>query len=361
MSMFQQDRERRLAALEAIQKLIPPHPITEVPELNRVLAAADTVGHLISPVSMVDYIPQMHAVSCRYVFLSVDQDCYHPKFCKDNERAPNQIGVLKLWKAAGGSDAMTKRVDDRTDALLARYEVSVKLQGIDGKDAYTTKCREVDFRPNSPQLENMGDSQLRQARQNVGTLAETKAKLRAIRSAMGLKQRYTLDELSRPFIIPVLVPLLDTSDPAIRRLVAAKALGVVGELYGSMAAKMLPSAQEENPPAGVDMQTGEVIDGQLVDDQEADEYEAPPPAAAPELPACSCPCGCHAEIRPEAVTKTIELVGAPRCPKCFPGRSFRYDAHRHLGSLDLPLRPDLTPVLAKQLAEADAKKNGGTR
>jgi hypothetical protein len=330
--------------LKEIFDALPNHPITDIAELNRALALADQLGNLLSPVSAVDTIPQMHAVSFRYVFLD-EGDVYRgQQFCQENERAPSRQGLLKLWRTAAGRDVYSKRVDDN-DEHVRTYEVAVALKSIDGREVQTIKQKEVDLRPGSPQVERMTDKQLAHNRQMIGTFAEGKAHNRAVRQAMNLKQKYTLQQLERPFIIPVLLPMLDTSDVQIRRLVAAHALGVVGELYGQRERQALPAAQPET--VVVDRRSGEVVDGELLDD---DDFEMPPEEPTHQGKPCTCPCGCTARVETaEALSACEKAIGTVRCKDCYPGKRFDFKRHADLAlNLKIPSRPEMTVETLKK-------------
>jgi hypothetical protein len=336
--------ERRAGVLSELFKHLPAHPITEVPELNRALLMADQLGNLISPVSSVDYIPQMHAVSFRYVFLEDGVDTYHDKkFCGEHDRALSRKGILKLWRTAAGRDIYSKRTDDGTDPLLREYEAAVALRGVDGKEVDTIKRREVDLRPGAVQIAGMTEKQLAHNRQMIGTFSEGKAHNRAVRQAMNLRQKYTVDELLRPFIIPVLLPLLDTSDVQIRRLVAAHALGVVGDLYGGNRRQLQAPPQADT--VVVDRTTGEdVTDAEVVKDEPEDiDLTLPPEEAAAPLEVCGCPvCGCQAEVAKETAAQVKRVLGAVRCKACFPSSGFDFARHSRGGNLSIPARPKLT-------------------
>lgn len=359
-------RERQLARLEEFEKTVGTGPFSDPAALNRALRVARTLGHLLSPVDQVDYVPQMHAVSLRLVALDPynGRDVYQPSWCAGGEVAPAQIGVLKIWKQASGSDVYSRRLDDRLDSLCQSYQVGVNLRGIDGRDNLTAKTREVDLRDGSPTIEAMRDKngnpnhkQISQARQNVGSLAETKARLRAIRSALALSQKYTLAELERPFVLPVLVALVDVSDPVIRKLVAIKALGMEQVLYGRP--QLGPGVEPQtHAPAGVDQDTGEVHDATIIEDDDPAETNRAAGAPAEDLsdfdepaaaaPVCSCPCGCRLPVSAAAAALTQERRGAVRCASCFPGA--RFDPAKHQGLATLGLVPDVT------VAEASARR-----
>lgn len=71
-----------------------------------------------------------------------------------------------------------------------------------------------------------------QQRSNIHSLAESKAKLRCIRAALGVPVSMPKDQAAKPFVVPALVPDLDVSDPEIKRMVAASLLGSQEALYG---------------------------------------------------------------------------------------------------------------------------------
>jgi hypothetical protein len=54
---------------------------------------------------------------------------------------------------------------------------------------------------------------------------------------------------------------------------------------------------------------------------------------------------------------TEKKLGAPRCPRCFPGKSFDYDLHRELRTLGYPKYPKQTAdMVVAALKKAGAKK-----
>ncbi len=69
---------------------------------------------------------------------------------------------------------------------------------------------------------------------------------------------------------------------------------------------------------------------------------------------CQCPCGDDSEISEEVSTMTTDRCGAPRCKRCFPGRGFDVDGHRHVRDLALPKYPGIT---AEQIMDG-VKKAG---
>jgi len=241
------------------------------------------------------------------------------------------------------------------------------LRGLDGRDITTIKNRKVDLRDNAPEAMAMTARQLRQARTNVRTYADTKSKLRAVREALSLDQKYKAARLVKPFIIPVLVALLDTEDLVIRRLVAAKALGVVGDIYGQQERPRLPAPPSEHPmlpasttPAAVADDPDWPEDRGAPDDQIIDVKPE-----QPELPIkksewqSDCPCGAGHKMSKEEFDRSMAQMGAARSGDCYPSLRL-FDVVRHLeagvDNLEIPKRADLTVrVLADLLHKQQAQ------
>jgi hypothetical protein len=104
-----------------------------------------------------------------------------------------------------------------------------------------------------------------QQRANIHSLAETKAKLRAIRSAIGIPGAMTPERAALPFVVPTLVPDLDTSDPEIKRMVAASLLGSQAALYG-------PPSLPQGAQAPV-LDEAEAVDVSAMQEADGDESE----------------------------------------------------------------------------------------
>jgi hypothetical protein len=115
-----------------------------------------------------------------------------------------------------------------------------------------------------------------QQRSNIHSLAESKAKLRCIRSALALPTSMTRDQVTKPFVVPALVPDLDVSDPEIKHMVAASLIGSEAALYGPQ--RMPPGARKpvQDEP--------EAIDVSYMTEAPEEPAAAPVPPAGPELP-----------------------------------------------------------------------------
>lgn len=255
---------------------LPQRAVATVEELVSAMDRIRDQANLVSPVTRLDHIPAMHRVSLRMVKLETSArsaEVYQDTtFCKADERAITKVGLLKLWQAAGGSIIESRRLDDGTDPHYCHWGVRVRVQQLDGRLVEFAASKEADLREGSPQIKKATEA-AKQAgftaaqRANLVANAETKALLRAVRGALSLQQKYTVEQLERPFVVPALVPDLDTSDPQIRQMIAAQALGVENALFGSKPAALPPPVTpivqdlgpepEEDTPEWLDEPAGE--------------------------------------------------------------------------------------------------------
>lgn len=330
------------------QSLIPRAPIADLATLEAKLTALKATTNLVTPLISIDFIPDMFQVSLRAVKLDPDEhgvDVYRDKkFCRnEDDRALTKIGILKIWRAAGGSVLSSRRVDDRADRNYVEWSVMVEIREIDGTRSRFPGSKTIDLRDGSPQAAPMTPAQLGMARSHIGTQAETKAFLRACRSALTLPQKYTVSELAKMFVIPTLVFSPDMTQPDIRRMVAARELSLTDALYG--------------PNRDVDHARGQLVDvtpeGELVNDP----AELPPPIKVVEAvePAHrnDCPCGDRTPMHEDAALNSNEILGCLRIGPCWPSPKM-FDRLKHAGIPDLkiPKRPDLTVRRLTELAES---------
>lgn len=337
---------------------LPASPVAKIEELRANLERLATQANLVTPIASLDYIPQMHRVSFRVVVIDatlrsvkrgdktyeVGTDTYRdPKFCEPNERALTKTGVLKIFRAAGIDVVESRRVDDRSDGLMVAWRVVIDVPELDGRLTRYVGTKELDFRPGSPSIARMSEAARVQAASVILENAETKAMLRAARAALQLRQKYTLEELAKPFVIPMLVPDLDASDPEIKRMIAAKALRLENVLYGhDSKPDRVITIDAETVPEDVDPVTGEDLSGAAAANAAAagagdDLSDLDTPPANPD-PACSCPCGCMVPVSRERAAVTLERRHRVRCAECYPGKLFNEDRHKSLADLDMEPR-----------------------
>lgn len=110
---------------------------------------------------------------------------------------------------------------------------TVRVRDLNGTWRTAVGNRIVDARgPNADLSIPQGDKLLRTLREHGPAQAESKARNRAIRAALGIRGSYTPEEANRPFVCPVLQWKPDMSDPIVRQMVAASELGITDRVYG---------------------------------------------------------------------------------------------------------------------------------
>lgn len=252
---------------------------------NEILAAAGKQFHLVSPASSVGSLPEGCEVATSFVQIDTANESYDVGMGK---RGLAKVALDRIASAAGISwDPIAScRLDDGSDPYYVSFRAVGTMRGFDGTPVTIVGTKEMDLRPGSPQLESLeskarakgksSEAQVREMRLHIMGHAESKARLRAIRS-IGLRTSYTPDELNKPFLIARLVFTGRTDDPELGRafaMVRANAmLGGMAAMYGAPAAQ-LPAAQPQRMTVGVrPPPVGQVRD--------LDEEDVPPPRPSP--------------------------------------------------------------------------------
>lgn len=163
-------------------------------------------------------------------------------FTRGNDVAIAKIGLSKIAQAAGMS-IRTARTDPRTIPNYWEVKATVRFIGIDGTPQEVEGMEEFDLRDGSERAKQMQPKQLAQARIKGLRQCESRAINAAIRQ-YGIKQKYTRDELMKPFVVLRLVYMPDMSNELTRARVEQQALAGTTALYGGSHA--LPPARHED-------------------------------------------------------------------------------------------------------------------
>ncbi len=220
--------------------------ITTAADLARRIGEWKEAAHVLTPAIAVSAIAPQHVVNVAVVVISPEvgdngqgDDTYGLDskgkglpWLKPGERAINRVGLMKLAQAAGLSwdAALSGRTDDRKERFYWEYKAVGHYVGFDGQVQTVVGTFELDLRNGSPALKGFQDSQIDQARKNGMRLCESKAQAAAIRE-LGLKQKYTAEELKKPFVILRTSFVPDLKDPEQRRMVAERGLAGASALY----------------------------------------------------------------------------------------------------------------------------------
>ena len=333
-------------------------PVERIEELREQIQKLQGRANLVCPVSTVDAILKLHRLSLRVVTVdsTVDakgngREVYKGNFCEANERALGKVALDKIDAAAGMQLLGRRRLDDNSHPWYCEIEVTKALRDYDGTWRQTTKAKAVDLREGSAAAENLKKypAVLAQARSVIQELTETKAGLRATRTLLSLRQKYTVEELSRPFVVPKLVPNLDPSDPDQKQALIGMATGREHALFGPKPGEEVRELRDVTPPPPVRPQPAQASPAppppapaqaaEEDDDFEMADFNA---KDEPGIIVCLCPCGDQMQVTEAVAQATTDKVGAVRCSECFPGKGFDYERHKNLKTLRLPKFPDVT-------------------
>jgi len=350
---------------------VTSQPIRSIEQLRQAYETLRGKCNLLTPITHPNDILPLHRVSLSVVMINTTVDakgngpeCYRGFFHKNGELALGKVGLLKLMQAAGLSIiGRPRKVDDGNDPHYSAYAVRVGGRDLRGIWREFEKEGVCDFRDGSAMMGGWRDDQIKSARAHIDSRAETKALEKSIKAFLAVQEKYSPDDAALPFVVPVLIVDPDPNHPVDRAWLLNQGTSTMHQLYGA-------------PPAGDGDEVRQLKDVTPVKAPEphpaaaATEPAAPPPPAAeasasdfelPEPPPpnpCACPCDCQTDVTPEIAAVTTAAVGAVRCAPCFPGAKFDFNRHKHLKTLGLPKRADLTPEKARD-AQAKRSAAGG--
>ena len=238
---------------------LPSGPQSEVQSVTDCLLRARQHANVLAPAMQLQELPVDHVITFMVVLFPTDgintyrdqegrelasrQQSNNVWYATDHgDLAHHRAALDMLAQAAGITWVHSKcgRTDDRRKPYLWSYRMTLQIKGLDGRTREVSREYELDLRGVgdnlSPAAKKAGTGKgLPNARIHGAQLAESKAANRAIRAALGL-HAYSVADARKPFVLPVLRWVPDANDPVVRRMIAAKELGLVSELFGAEAA-----------------------------------------------------------------------------------------------------------------------------
>lgn len=219
---------------------LPTAPVQNAAHAANALQTALQHGcNVLAPMTQISFIPHGYAVSLRVVtfdgaFTEAQRKAKSNGtfyITDEGKLALHRTALDQLAAAAGiswvGRDC--GRVDDGQEVYFWRYRMTARYRGFDSTPREISREYELDLRDGSPAAGKAGNG-LRNARIYGASLCESKAANRVVRAALGLRA-YTEQEAARPFVFPALV-WMPAPSPEIDRMIAAKELGLVQEVFG---------------------------------------------------------------------------------------------------------------------------------
>lgn len=219
------------------------------------------------PATMTEISP-LHKVMVNIVQINTDLTAKEIYKQKNGEYSLTKIGCLKLMTAANVVTDDSKpilpkncrrcvevsrstRLAPQCNACPTKddeaYQVSILVPEPSGGYRKYTATKEV------TKQDTVAD---KNPTKHMGSNCETKALLRAGRAGLGLKGSYTLDELSKPFAVALVV--LNTQDPDMKKALIARYAAGQDALFGGGA------SQGHQLPAGDFLQLSGGVNGEVM-------------------------------------------------------------------------------------------------
>jgi hypothetical protein len=270
-------------------------------QFNAFYAGMKQQAHVLSPVTHIGSLPVLWKIVPTLVHINPDpagKEVYRdPLFCDEHEVALTKVGLRRIAQAAALNTECV-RLDSGNVPHLYEFLGRIKFRGFDGQ-WHTYEAPVLwDLRDSSPYVKRLLNSaernetrqkrkvspedwikkQLDAARYHAYRNGASRAVNAAIRE-FGLNQKYTRDELRKPFVCFAMVVNPNTNDPEQERMVLAAALGasnLLGYPVGSQPAA-LPAAfdplAENDPP---DPRSHRVATGEIVNDEQLEDFRPEP-------------------------------------------------------------------------------------
>lgn len=193
-------------------------------------------------------MPQLYAAGISFVFIDPIHETY--PISGRSELAIGKNALDRIAAAAGvrWNPHLCGRLDDGSNPYFVEYQAAGTVLQLDGTERMIQSSKRIDLRAepganpstwgtDSQEIARIAAKadpprepwpQILQARQHILSLAETKAKNRAIRS-LGVRTSYAPEEINRGFAVIRLQFTGQSDDPEIERevslMIARRALG----------------------------------------------------------------------------------------------------------------------------------------
>ena len=209
-------------------------------------------------------LPLLHAAAMSFVFVDPIKETYAIPG-KANERGIGKSALDRIARAAGvrWTPQLCGRVDDGSDPHVVEYQAAGSVMQLDGTESMIHASKRIDLRADQAKpvdtwgaesqeiARQAGDEKspwprILQARQHILSLAESKAKNRAIRS-LGVRTSYSVPDLAKGFLVLRLQFTGHSDDPEVQKeielMIARRALGATSALYGAGETTSRPAAR----------------------------------------------------------------------------------------------------------------------
>lgn len=329
--------------------------MTSAEDMAKAIKALGDKHNLIVPGGAIGAdMPMLHAAGISFVFIDPANETY--KIPGSDKRGIGKNALDRIAAAAGVRwiPSYCGRVDDGSDMNFVEYQVSGVVQQLDGTERTISAVKRIDLRashnyagkvPTESETSDWGADareiarqassktdrdgnpdprdpwpQILAARQHILSLAESKAKNRAIRS-LGVRTAYTVDDIKKGFAVARLQFTGRSDNPEtqheIEIMMAQRALTSSTMLYGGHGPAPARLAQPQRTVQRIVTTPEADADDDVIDTTAAPSPARPQPDPAPQSQAVakSDPPSSSSAPRAEAPVPQPAAVNGPRRPE----------------------------------------------
>lgn len=252
-------------------------------------------------------LPMLYAAGMSFVFVDIEKETY--AIPGKAELGLGKSVLDRIARAAGvrWNPHLCGRTDDGSNPHVVEYQAAGTVLQLDGTESMICASKRIDLRAEQWTPESTWGSdaqemariaagktppkepwpQILQQRQHILSLAETKAKNRAIRT-LGVRAAYLPADIAKGFVVLRLQFTGRSEDPELEHevglMIAQRALSSQSMLYGQAERRALPPG----PPARVPkVAVDQAVDADIVELDEPETKKVEPPAGPSPAPAAA--------------------------------------------------------------------------
>ena len=263
-----------------------------IEDVQRQLEALQKHAHVLVPIQALQEVPESFELCFAGFQLNPDPnagDFYTPGvFARSGQamRAPSDDKTVclpyntqkRLAQIANIQTIPSSviRLDDGKNPFIYGVRLAVTGRTFDGEVRTEVGECTLDYTDEANEGLKLSSNDLKTKRRFISRLAFSIAHRRAVSSWLALKSSYKYGEIkNRPFVVARLRYIPDMSDPVIKRMVAAKELGMENMLYGGGVNMSAVLGASTEPVAGK-LIAQDISDGEIIasDDFGGTELEA---------------------------------------------------------------------------------------
>ena len=245
--------------------------------VNLLKKYTDDGYNILTPSITLEGLSERHKATVETVSLAHDPD-YGDVYKHDEKtfiiakQGLDKLSVLAniLWHEHGGTEriddgknddyiacrafAAIRKADGSLAPVQASYDLDFKAIEEDLRYSYREKASKGNYKKTGQALEEYVEfcvgRDMRSKRKHRLTLCESGARNRVNRWLLGIKKKYTISELRKPFVVIRITYQPDYDDPAVKKLITMMSLGAQSSVFGLLTPPA-PAALPDTPRSNV--------------------------------------------------------------------------------------------------------------